>query len=121
MRIVFVALLSCCAGCASCQIPPSPGTDAGPPPVYDAAMPDAGECVQPGVYDDCARAGERVCMLGCRDVTGAPLWRTPAGTPFAETCRRALADGRNWHPACLAIITNCGQVEAAYRGTSCNP
>jgi hypothetical protein len=74
------------------------------------------------VLDPCGLAGERLCQLECRSSSGVPLWRTPDGGSFAAACRAALEDGRNWRPDCLARISDCSQVEAAYRaigGASC--
>jgi len=76
---------------------------------------DAGDECTATVLDACGLAGEHLCRLGCRSNTGAPLWRTPAGRSFADVCREAAADGRSWRPDCLARITDCSQVESAYR------
>jgi hypothetical protein len=135
VAIVLFAALVCVlvpAGCAGCRVivppVPQPAVDAGAGGspgvggnvVVDAAPP-VDECVPEG-SDDCGRAGETLCRLQCRDRAGAPRWRTPAGRPFAEVCRAARDDGRDWRPDCLARITDCSQVEAAYRtsgGAAC--
>lgn len=58
----------------------------------------------------CDDAGATLERLGC------PEAKTPAGNPFAVACVAAAADGRDWHPECLAKVTNCSQVAAAFRG-----
>lgn len=60
--------------------------------------------------DDCQRAGDTLSRLKC------PQQKTPQGTPFATACRRARAEHLDWHPDCIAKITNCSQVATAYRG-----
>lgn len=57
----------------------------------------------------CSAAGAKLRELNCPQAT------TPAGTPFEAACQRALDDGRNWRPDCIARVTSCDQVEAAYR------
>jgi len=61
----------------------------------------------------CAQAEARLVALKCHEAT------TPAGEPFAVACERAAADGRDWHPTCIAKLKACSDVEAAYRGTKC--
>jgi hypothetical protein len=71
------------------------------------------------VLTDCERAGERLEELGCRDKSGAPLWQTPEGKPFAEACDYSASMGRDWKPECLATIHDCGEIDAAMRGLVC--
>ena len=72
--------------------------------------------VAPVESSECAAAGARLEELHCFSKSGAPLWRTPEGSPFSEACERAAADGRDWHAALIARIEDCSQLEAAYRG-----
>jgi hypothetical protein len=58
----------------------------------------------------CDAAQSKLVALGCQQAT------SPFGRSFGEVCTRAMRDGRDWHPACIAKITDCSQVEAAYRG-----
>jgi hypothetical protein len=105
-------------------VPPDDASDASPAPVVDAgaedAETDAGE-QDAGGLDDCGRAGATLERLQCRDSAGAALWLTPEGVTFAEACRYAFADGRDWHAECLATIRACDEVGAAYRGELCRP
>lgn len=112
-RIVALALALAMTG-KTCQTP-----DPAPVPL---PVPDAGDECGASANDACGLAGATLCRLQCRDEDGVPLWRTPAGRPFADVCRVALVDGRDWHPTCLARITDCSQVEAAFRakgGAAC--
>jgi len=61
---------------------------------------------------DCDAADERLRELQCRGERGRPLWETPDGVPFADACRYALSDGRDWSPTCLATIDSCDEVES---------
>lgn len=66
--------------------------------------------------DSCERAASRIQDLACtRSRDGGPLWLTPAGTPFATACRDAAADGRDWHPDCVAAATSCDSVQLVFR------
>ena len=57
--------------------------------------------------DACGAAETTISNLGgC----GLPVRFT------ADACHRAADDGRSWHPECLARITDCTQLESAYRG-----
>jgi hypothetical protein len=89
MRVLLVAAL------ATCQRPPTPATD-----------------------DDCAQAEARVFALQCRTDTGVPLWQTPAGASFRDACRAALADAprRDWHPACIARLESCADLNRVVAG-----
>ena len=104
-------------------VPPDDASDAMPDAVVDAGaedvQADAGE-VDAGL-DDCGRAGATLERLQCRDSAGAALWVTPEGVSFAEACRYAFADGRDWHAECVATIRACDEVGAAYRGELCRP
>lgn len=60
--------------------------------------------------DDCQRADVTLNALKC------PEAKTPKGTPFADACRRAAATKQDWHPECIAKVTSCAAVKAAYRG-----
>jgi hypothetical protein len=127
--VAFVAAVPALSavGCAGCQNPVRPPVvvdggaggsvvvDAGPAPV------DPDVC-QVDNSDDCGRAGYVLCKLECRSPAGAPLWQTPGGKSFASVCRQAAADGRSWRPDCLARITECSQLDGAYRakaGAAC--
>lgn len=76
-----------------------------------APLPPAGGAAPVG--SPCERAQTRLTVLGC------PEAATPAGTPFQTVCERAAADGRDFHPNCLATIRSCSEVEQAYRGELC--
>jgi hypothetical protein len=104
-------------GCFPGPVSPDAGTtDGGAVHALDAARVDgASECAQVGPADDCAAAGARLCVLACAGSDGAPLWRTPAGTPYAAACRRARDDGRDWRPSCVAKIPTCADFDRAYR------
>ena len=108
--LTTIALLLLLASCVPSTVAPDSG-----PPLADAALPDASGCAQPGPADNCAAAGERLCQLRCRGALAIPLWVSPMGTPYAEVCRRAFADGRDWRPDCVRRITSCDQFDAAYR------
>ena len=88
MRLLLVTILAL-AGCASVTPAPAP-----------APVPEG----------SCETAGANLTELGCPEAT------TPAGTPFATACLAAVADGRNWHPECLARVASCSEVEMAFRG-----
>ena len=60
--------------------------------------------------DACELAGEKLTALHCTQQT------TPKGIPFATACRNAKLSGLNWHPECIAKVTSCTAVPAAYRG-----
>ncbi len=90
-RLLALSLLLAvgCTHCAAGVLPPEPAP------------------VQAGA---CEAAGERLAELGCPEAT------TPGGAPFAAACDAAAADGRDWHPGCIAQVTSCDQVETAFRG-----
>jgi len=67
----------------------------------------------------CEAAEAKLRQLDCRRDDGSPWALTPGGTPFAPACRRALADGRNWNPHCIAKIEVCSVLMCAYRGECC--
>ena len=103
----------------ACPPLPAPGpvphdADAEPAPLPpEPVLDDAGDaCTQPGAFDICRIAGENLCHMGCT-AAGVPLWKTPKGTPYAEACRRAVADGRDTmakggsRSRCLAGLTTC--------------
>ena len=85
----LLALSLTLAGCASVTPAPAP-----------APVPEG----------SCETAGVHLAELGCPEAT------TPAGTHFAEACNAAVADGRNWHPECIARVADCSQVADAFRG-----
>lgn len=67
----------------------------------------------PADMTGCEQAGERLAELGCQEAA------TPEGTPFAVVCADAAADGRDYHPECIATIQDCSEAESAYRGELC--
>lgn len=74
--------------------------------------------------DPCEAAGRRLADLQCYDRRGRPLWvSTDSGTgktiPYASVCKDALLDGKDWHPACIAKVADCSQVDRAYRSAEC--
>lgn len=85
----LLALSLALAGCVSVAPAPAP-----------APVPEG----------SCEAAGAHLAELGC------PEAKTPAGAPFAAACNAAVADGRNWHPECLARVASCSEVETAFRG-----
>lgn len=121
------AFLALCATLATLLVtacPPGPvypDGGAGGSPGVGGGVVDSGEDCTPKVLDPCGLAAERLCVLQCRKADGTPRWRTPDGRPFAEVCRDARDDGRDWHPSCIAHVTDCSQVDSAYRGVVCNP
>jgi hypothetical protein len=106
LRLLFVALAFSACTCKS-----TPAPDPGPVP----PLPP----LHPPTMESCDRAEERLEHLDCRRHDGSPWARTPAGTHFADACKRALADGRNWFPNCIMRITDCAQLDDAYRGRLC--
>ncbi len=70
--------------------------------------------------DSCARAEQRLRALDCYWEPGWPMWRTPEGTPFAETCERRMRQGTNFNPHCIARARSCSEVQARYRGELCD-
>ncbi|HMJ52022.1 MAG TPA: hypothetical protein VK540_08090 [Polyangiaceae bacterium] len=105
LRLVVVALAIC--ACSK----PTPAPDPGPVP----PLPP----LHPPTMESCDRAEETLARLDCRRVNGTPWTRTPAGAPFADACKRALADGRSWSSPCIARIKDCADLECAYRGQCC--
>lgn len=89
--------------------PPPDATDAAPQTV-DAGRTEAAPAPVP--TDACAAAERRLGELG-----GCHL--SPAFT--ADACRRALLDGRNWRPDCLARLASCDGLDAAYRAKGACP
>jgi hypothetical protein len=103
LRAVIAACLA--AGCCGQPLVP----EAPPPP--RAPDFDYGAA--------CTAAETQLVHLSCLRADGSSWARTPAGKPFGDECRRAWADGRDWRPECIAAITDCGQIEPAYRGDLC--
>ena len=58
----------------------------------------------------CEQAESTLVRLGC------PQAVTPSRTRFSTACEAARADGRDWHPDCIAKVASCNDVDAAYRG-----
>jgi hypothetical protein len=84
------------------------GVDAGVGPVDAGCGQDSNPpCI---VIDDCFKADETLVKLQCKEAT------SPGGIPFMYSCRRALKNNMNWHPECIAKVTKCSQVKAAFRG-----
>jgi hypothetical protein len=119
---IAVAILasSLWIGAKDCTVPPSPP----PQPVDDGGTGTGGSsgvggstadpCANP--MDECLAAECTLARLRCAEA------KSPNGTPFSEACRRARVDSRDWRPDCLARITSCSQISAAYRvkaGASC--
>lgn len=75
--------------------------------------------VTPPEPQACEAAEAKLRELDCRRDDGSPWAATPGGTPFAEACRRALKDGRDWKPQCIAKIEGCATLMCAYRGECC--
>jgi hypothetical protein len=86
------------------------------PPVPDAS--DAGWYGDASPTDPCSAAEARLRVLVCRFADGALVVPGLPGE-WAESCRRARDDGRDWHPACQARIADCSQRDDAYRGRYC--
>lgn len=102
-KMLIAAALA--AAFIACGPPPEP--QPGPPPIPPDPAPA------------CERAGERLRELLCLLPNGQRAWETPEGVPFADACETAMADGRHWHPECLATIADCSELEAAFRGEVC--
>lgn len=95
------------AACAS-----NPAPKPGPmPPLPPQHIPTEGSC-------DLAQA--KLEELQCRRDDGT-LWAftREKKTPFAEACKRALADGRPWMSNCISRITDCALLTPAFRGEWC--
>ena len=60
-----------------------------------------------GRATDCDSAQARLDELGCAEA------KTPGGTSFGESCRRARKDGRDWCAAEIAQVKSCDEVEGA--------
>ncbi len=100
--------------------------DAGPPPMATGgaapatggsatggSMPATGGLLAAGgssAVDDCQAADATLNRLQCSEA------KTPKGQAFVDACRAATTMHQDWHPACIAKVTNCKQVAAAYRG-----
>ena len=67
----------------------------------------------------CERAQETLERLDCRRDDGSSWTTTPKGAPFADACKTALHDGRNWNPHCIMQIADCSELMCAYRGECC--
>jgi hypothetical protein len=106
-RLALVAGLALAlAACAS-----APGPKPGPmPPLPPVHIP---------TMESCDKAQAKLEELECKRDDGAPYARTKGGTPFAEACRRALADGRPWMSNCISRIPDCSYLHRAYRGEWC--
>ena len=97
-------------------VPAPPALDASPAPLATDAGPDADaakDSAAPVARTACGRAGATLTRLGCRQA------KTPEGAPFGDACDNAQKNGRNWHPECIEKISNCSQVDQAYRGKYC--
>lgn len=105
-RVLLVAttILIACGTKPPPNPPPGPQGTGGTPPVP--------------VMSDCKRAGAKLLELQCTNPhdPGTPMWETPEGVPFWTACEEAAADGRDWNPHCIAKISDCSELEAAYRG-----
>lgn len=108
----------------------NPPADAGPPapaPAMGGSMTTGGAAATGGELgsggaaatggapapasslDDCAAADAKLNQLGC------PQAKTPKGKAFVDVCRAASATHQNMHPECIAKVTSCAAVPAAYR------
>jgi hypothetical protein len=104
LRLLVAAMaLAACSG-------PSPQPPVPPlPPVV----------THPPTMESCDNAQRRLERLQCRRDDGSPWAKTPGGTPFADACKRALADNRIWNSHCIARITDCADLIPAYHGEWC--
>lgn len=107
-RIAVLAGLAYVIGaCGHAPPPPDPGPVPPLPPLHPPTM------------ESCDNAQHRLEELDCRRDDGTPWAKTPAGAPFAEACKRALADGRPWGSNCIARMPSCAELECAYRSQCC--
>jgi len=104
IKLCLLVLLAAVVVACAAEVPVAPV-----PPLPPAPAPEGA----------CAAAQARLIQLDCRRPDGTPWAQTPAGTPFGEACERAMADGRDWHPECIARIADCSQLSAAYQGALC--
>jgi hypothetical protein len=107
--VIWVGLFLPLALALACSPTPGPA----PIPPVDPVEPI------PVVDNACMRAEEKLRELKCERPGGQPWAETKAGTPFHEACERAAADGRDWHPDCIAAILSCDEVDLAYTGEMC--
>jgi hypothetical protein len=98
--LLLCIVVSCGERPAPKPVPPAKPVLVEPP----APAPDP----VPASEGHCTRAGARLADLGC------PQALTPQDESFAAACERALADGRDWRPDCIATVQSCDEVlEAA--------
>lgn len=117
-RLLLVAILGLLSLAPNCG-------GSNPPLVDPASLGGApGQGGAPSVGGSGGEAGSPV-LTACQraqwvlEALRCPQAATPEGTPFAVVCERAKLDGRDFHPACIAGITSCAEVEPAYRGELC--
>jgi len=105
LRLLVVALVL--VACSKPTPTPNPGPAPPLPPLHPPTMAS------------CDNAQERLALLDCRREDGSPWARTPAGAPFADACKRALADGRSWGSNCIARMASCSELDCAFRSQCC--
>ena len=85
------------------------------PAPWPPALGDAG--------DACQSAEANLIRLGCMTADGYPVFVSPGGHHFADTCRARAAQGRDLRPECVARESfECGQLTAIFnlrRGEPC--
>jgi hypothetical protein len=69
--------------------------------------------------DWCKAAEDNLRTLDCKRDDGTSWTTTPAGKPFSDVCLVAWNDQRDWNPDCVASISSCKDIEAAYHGDVC--
>lgn len=60
---------------------------------------------KPAPGTECDAAQARLLVLKCPE----------ASLDFADACKRALVDGRDWRADCIAVVATCDLVPVAYR------
>lgn len=93
LLLVWTLVIGALLFLAQCGSPPIP-VPPEPPVLVDSGTFDAGGC---------QGAEDRLRARNCRMGNGAPRWVTPGGIPFAEVCRDAVNDGRDWQPDTMAL------------------
>jgi hypothetical protein len=115
LTVALLGLLSLAPNCGGTNPSPVPPTTLGGASGQGGSPSVGGSGGEAGTPNltACQRAQWTLEALRC------PQAATPEGTPFAVVCERAKVDGRDFHPACIAGVTSCADVEPAYRGELC--